>query len=434
MSELVRAINDGDYSKILDILLDGTEDINGNAGTNEIPLIEAVRKPWLDVAKRLITYGADQDIQNSMGYTALMVLIENGEYIYKRTYSSDPIDNIFDILLERTNPNIQNLSGKTALMFAVENGAWNEWEYAMKLVKISDCSLVDIYNHSALYYIIYTYINNENSNEQTDIRPYLAQYIIDQGANIQGVDNNGYSLFDLVIAYQILPMIEILFRNGALLTDNGIEVLNEMGFQNIQELINQGEINRPIGQIPMEIPPNLQCYNPLMASEEDITNKHTVFYIFNNTMTLSSVACLDAESFHMLYMPEYIYYKCRPTVPLGALFIDREDTDPEPIRRLTFDKNIYVYESQVKQIIKGKKYAIRPTEQLLGRIAAETLIQSGNAVGAEHCQTDYPDQIHEIFEIVKPAEPVLGGGRRKGRKTYKRRKQQKKHTRYKYRK
>ncbi len=167
-----------------------------------------------------------------------------------------------------------------------------------------------------------------------------------------------------------------------------------------------------------------------MASEEDITNKHTVFYIFDNTMTLSSVACLESDSFPILNDPGYIYYNCKSTVPPGSLYIGREHTQSEPFRRLVFDRNIYVYESQVKKLIEGRRYAIVPTSRSVGYIVSETYLQIGNAVGAEHCQTNYQDKVHEIFEIVEP----VSGGRRKARKTYKKRKQQKKYTQHRSRK
>lgn len=183
------------------------------------------------------------------------------------------------------------------------------------------------------------------------------------------------------------------------------------------------EMNRELTTRPTGVPGVTECYDPYMASTVDIAENQVIFYIFgkpvgNESPPFIKAACIDNETedqgqqikLYRKFLDDitYIYYQCKPTVPPGSLFIRRQDTTKEPLRRLAFDSNIYVYESQAKKIQAGRKYALIPTDTKLGRIVSETLIQTGNAVGAEHCQTDYSDKIHEIFEMV----PVAQGGMR----------------------
>lgn len=180
------------------------------------------------------------------------------------------------------------------------------------------------------------------------------------------------------------------------------------------------QYNRPVQTRPIYRAPEGQtapteCYDPYMAMMTDIADNQVQFYIFNKPVgntepSLAGVACIDNEtedggqtlSLYKKFLEDitYLYYQCKPTVPRGSLFITRNDVNPEPLRRLALDRNIYVYESQVKKIQAGKKYALIPTDTKVGRIASEALIQTGNAVSAEHCQTLYEDTIHEIFEMA----------------------------------
>ncbi len=172
--------------------------------------------------------------------------------------------------------------------------------------------------------------------------------------------------------------------------------------------------NKPIETREMPIPNETECFDPYMASMVDVADNQVLFYIYNSENQFKSVACIDNESEEngqtvLLYKKflepdEYVYYKCLPSVPQGALFIGLDQIEPEPLRRLAFDKNIYVYEGQIKHIQAGHKYALIPTQNKVGRIVSKRLLQSGDAVSADHCQSDNPDLIHELFEIVAPVQ------------------------------
>ncbi len=181
--------------------------------------------------------------------------------------------------------------------------------------------------------------------------------------------------------------------------------------------IPEGE-NRPIETRAMETPDVTECFDPYMASNVDIADNQVLFYIYkqepNQEPEFVRAACIDNETEEdgetvLLYKrfleaKQYVYYKCLPTVPQGAIFIGLHQIEPEPLRRLAFHRNIYVFESQANNIEAGKKYALIPTENRVGRIVSKSLLQTGDAVSAEHCQTNYQDKIYEIYEMVSPAE------------------------------
>lgn len=77
------------------------KDLFGNT-----PLLLATRRHHLEEVKRLLDDGADANIQNEDGNTALLYATIDGDL------------EMVKVLLPHTNPDIQNLLGYTALMFA----------------------------------------------------------------------------------------------------------------------------------------------------------------------------------------------------------------------------------------------------------------------------------------------------------------------------
>ena len=192
---------------------------------------------------------------------------------------------------------------------------------------------------------------------------------------------------------------------------------------------------RPMITGSTEVPAPTECFDPYMASTVDIADNQVLFYIFNKPAaageepTLAAVSCIDNETeengrsvplyTRFLQNDAYLYYRCKPTVPQGALFVQRDQVEPEPLRRLAFDRNIYVYEKQAKQIKAGGKYALIPTEAPVGRIVSQDLLRGGTAVGAEHCQTTYTDKVYEIYEMTESG--AIGGALRRRRRVATRR-------------
>lgn len=234
MTKLVEAIENGQYSKIVNLLQEKKVDPNEASHNGQLPLIAAIEKDMFEVVQLLLTSGADANAHNKNGNTPLMSLFLNMKSLY---YTSNNIDKIFDILITKTDPNIQNNRGMTALMYAIEYGDINAWNYAIQLAHISDCSIVDEDGHSVLYYLINTY--NTSYDKEIDPRPSLAQEIVDRGGDVHQIDTSGYSLLIYAIIYNALSMAEILISNDALLTEDAIELMEESEEPFFERLIQQ---------------------------------------------------------------------------------------------------------------------------------------------------------------------------------------------------
>lgn len=186
---------------------------------------------------------------------------------------------------------------------------------------------------------------------------------------------------------------------------------------------NANNVTRALNTRPMYVPPEGQsqpteCFDPYMASTVDIGENQILFYIFNkptaanSSPALAKVACFDADDEmevggqtipvykKFLEDKSYLYFRCKPTVPRGAIFVSRAQVEPEPLRRLAFEFNVYVPAWQAKKVQAGRKYALIPTEQAVGRIVSDDLLRGGTAVSAEHCQTEYTDKVYSIYEMV----------------------------------
>ncbi len=415
----------------------------------QTPLMAACDIKKLPLVKKLLEYNADPNIEadsetplsiviDNENVPILKALLEKGATINSKNFI-DSIKNssneIVSTLIDGgADPNTVLENGISALIVAVH---YSRAEIVSLLIeKGANVNQVTPSGNTPLHFSVYP-ASFENLQYYTVTRRlHIMKALLDAGANINATDSEGNTPLDIAYEHYTEDFVDFLEDNGGGYGTTEFNEENENEDEDEDENENENENNlhpnsenvpaipeefdRPILQQAIPIPPNSDCYNVSMASNEPITNEHTIFYLFNsnnNSKKVVKIACIDADSFQILQDPSYIYYNCDATVPLGALHIERERTHPEALRRLAFDTNIYVYESQVQKIVQGRKYALFPTERRVGRIVSETYLQIGNAVGAEHCQTDYPDRIHEIVEII----PVSGGKRR--RKTIKKRKQ-----------
>jgi hypothetical protein len=72
-----------------------------------------------------------------------------------------------------------------------------------------------------------------------------------------------------------------------------------------------------------------------------------------------------------------------------------------PIRRLPMGITVYVEEEEVvAKVKKGAQYVLHPTKRVLGPIMSDCVRLGADFVGADHCQTDYPDKIHGIVPLT----------------------------------
>lgn len=167
-----------------------------------------------------------------------------------------------------------------------------------------------------------------------------------------------------------------------------------------------------------------RCFDPILGENTNIgpVADMAYFYIMNTDNTaISSAACLDSDSLQQYKTRvEYVFYKCKDTVPIGALHIRPDSVEPTPYRLMNFSQRVYVTNDDAQRIISGESYILKPIGPI-GRIASKSVIDGGDIVGALHCGPADPGNV--IYSVQKMVERAAAGGSRKGRKSRKTRKQ-----------
>lgn len=155
-----------------------------------------------------------------------------------------------------------------------------------------------------------------------------------------------------------------------------------------------------------------RCFDPIMADNVNIApNPDTAyFYIMNAAGTaISSVACLDSESLQQYKTRiEYVFYKCKETVPISAFYIRQSNVEPTPYRLFNFSQRVYITDRDAKRIVPGNSYILKPNGPI-GRIASKRVIGGGNLVGALHCgPADPGNVIYSVQKMIeRPAATVI---------------------------
>ena len=158
------------------------------------------------------------------------------------------------------------------------------------------------------------------------------------------------------------------------------------------------------------------CFDPLLANDKNILHEDAVLYILNKKNKIIRTICIDEDSYNgILVNKANLFYRCKPSVPQGALFISPSSVVPSRLRKIATDIVMYVYENQAKKIKLGRKYVFTPTQEKVGRIASYATVRGNSVVSAEHCQNNYEnDFIYEIQEYIETTnELTITGGKRK---------------------
>lgn len=185
--------------------------------------------------QKLLNKGANANAVDQNNNTALL------HFLIIKHDNSPSAKKLFDLLLKSTDTvNIQRTSdGDTALMKAIENGASNEWEFVEPLLETSDCALLNKYGQSAMKVLIQTY--TEDYEGRTDIRPEIAQKLIDCGENVNRIDKDALSYIDYAVIYGIYPLIEVFILNDAILTETAEEEMDDTDDPQLQTLYDQAK-------------------------------------------------------------------------------------------------------------------------------------------------------------------------------------------------
>ncbi|XP_061400176.1 protein TANC2-like, partial [Musca vetustissima] len=215
-----------DHITILEDLLD-MEDIDVNAiepCSGELALTSAARNGCLNTVEVLLTRGANIDLHNKQGFTALGLSVKEGHWAVaeKLLQSGADLDEpvtsarktalmiaaeeghleILEMLIERgANLETQDHEGFTALSWACLRGR----QTAAKILIDKGCNK----NHA-----------DNNGRTGLDLAAYqgsahLVQYLMEQGANIEHVDVNGMRPLDRAIACRNIQVVQVFLRKGA---------------------------------------------------------------------------------------------------------------------------------------------------------------------------------------------------------------------------
>lgn len=215
-----------DHITILEDLLDMEEiDINTVEPTSgDLALTAAARNGCLNTVEILLTRGANIDLHNKQGFTALGLSVKEGYWAVadKLLQSGADLDEpvtsarktslmiaaeeghleIMDLLIERgANLETQDHEGFTALSWACLRGR----QTAAKILIDKACNK----NHA-----------DNNGRTALDLAAYqgsasLVQYLLEQGANIEHVDVNGMRPLDRAIACRNIQVVQVFLRKGA---------------------------------------------------------------------------------------------------------------------------------------------------------------------------------------------------------------------------
>jgi hypothetical protein len=178
-------------------------------------------------------------------------------------------------------------------------------------------------------------------------------------------------------------------------------------------LVNPESLNKI--KYPKNANVPIKCFDPIMFENVNITKDTTTFYITNEDGKVISASCLDSESLDVYKKSrDYVFYRCKDSVPISALHIKRSNTLPGQFRLFNFQFKVYVKDSQSQSLQSGKKYILSPVEDL-GRIVSLDVIEGGSLVSSVHCGPSDGSKLYNIKEI----DESINGGRKLKKRTRK---------------
>ena len=224
-SNLIKACltNARNVTNIVNKYLTAGANVNAQArDTLTTPLMSASFKNNIDVVNILINYGANLNMRDINGNTALILACENGYF------------GIVDRLIQKTpDINIQNIQGINALMMACKSGNLRIVKRLLELPNIN-INARDFPGDTALIFacrsdkvdivklLLETGRVDINAQDQYGLTALcfsigkfpITQILVENGANLNGYSNNGFPLFDSIYLQDNIT-IQYLIKHGA---------------------------------------------------------------------------------------------------------------------------------------------------------------------------------------------------------------------------
>ena len=216
-------------------LIKNCENINVQGGMDETALIYATHIGNEEIARLLIENGANLNLQDKEGKTALMHAIQH-----------DYLKEIAKLLVEKgANLNLQDKEGLTVVMYAIWCG---EFELAKLFIeKGARLDLLDKDGKSALRWAVDSFCDEGGSVypkffKRADLG--FINLLIDKGKNLDSQDKDGTTVLMVVSEFpapNTLAAVKLLVKKGARLDlrdKKGMTALMRAKRNNRKEIIN----------------------------------------------------------------------------------------------------------------------------------------------------------------------------------------------------
>jgi ankyrin repeat protein len=460
---IVEAVKLG-YPDVFATIMRGNPDVNKADVKGYTPLLMLIKTwddPDINTFNTLIAKGANTEHANRSGVTAFMLLL----------VKYNKIPDLFRKLIYITlfprviNVNRRNKSGIPLLIYAISTNAVKPVKdllqkgadpdmaesaghkhtplyHAIKVVKNADIAkalvdagadmdIIDAKNGTSLLWeAVMTFnqdilraairmdpdldIQNTNANGET---PLIAackegflegvEMLVEDGADINRKDASGKTPLDYAYADNDPDIIDYLTQHGATATTEPPP----------PEENNVGESLATRAK-PANAP--AKCFDPILHDDVNVeTADVATFYILGADDKVISAGCLDEASLEQYITgSQFIFYRCKETVPVSALFIGQDNVYPEQYRLFNFGMKTYIKAKEAYKLKVGSAYVLKP-EEPIGRIASFSVVYGGNVVSANHCGPADGSILYSVHKIVP------SGGKRHTRVRTQRRKNKK---------
>ena len=379
-----------EHVDVVKVLLTAGANVNSETEHKETPLHVAAQTGNIETIKLLLAAGANVNAVSTTNDTPLMFAAERGF-----------TESVKELIAAGANVNLARKGNYTPLYKAVEQGY-------LEVIELLLAAGANV--NAALSYNNYTPLHRAVKKGF----PRTTKMLLEAGADVNKSTYDKITPLYLAAEDGSTEIARILLAAGADVTKPNY------GGKSIVQWANEGAFIPEIKRLFLRLhthakPANApsECFNPILAETGPIDPSNATFFVLKEDGTTAFSACLDADSLKTyITSTDYLFYRCKDTVPDSALHIIRgKNTLAEPIRLLNFQQRVYVFDYQSSKLTTGKMYVCIPKEKV-GRIVSEHFLAGGSAVSATHCQPEDGSMLYEIKEIS-----MAGGSRSRRRAT-----------------
>lgn len=192
INDIVRLMRTGEKQAALDLINTAGIDVKGRDKFGNIPLIQAVIMGYPEIVAAFLAKGADANMQDDNGKTALMRAVQASEFESLKILLNN----------EKTDVNLQDDDGKTALMQAIEHNL-PEFVDAILAKKQVDLEVQDEHGRTALM------------QAAGQGNPQIVDALIKKRADINARDRQGRTALIEAVSGKHVACLRLLLESGA---------------------------------------------------------------------------------------------------------------------------------------------------------------------------------------------------------------------------